>query len=488
MNAGAKDADPDRERGQRPRGRVLVVGSPDELGTTVREILGSEGLDVDVIADGEAAWRSLTALELSQARPDVLVMDVVLPGRSGLELLEELGREDGGLPLPVILVSGEATVSDAVRATRLGAFDFFEKPLSPDRVRVGVRNALRQAYAERQLRDLRGRVHGEIVAVSEPMLSLMAMVRKVAATRARVLITGESGTGKELVARAIHDASARRDGPFVKVNCAAIPHELIESELFGHERGAFTGATRRKQGLFEVADGGTIFLDEIGDMDLDAQAKVLRVLQSGELMRVGGGEAIEIDARVVAATHRDLQKQVELGEFREDLYFRLNVVPLPVPPLRERRPDVAVLTRHFIRISCKENGLAEKQIDPGAMAKLEQYSWPGNVRELKNAVERMVVLSDEDLRVEDLPVEIRQPQDRLNDEKVDGTWLRDLLTDAEGDMVSLKDFREAVERAYILQRLRDNAWNVSRTAESLMIERTHLHRKMKLLGIQRGES
>ncbi len=459
------------------------------MGEELACLLADEGFEVHRAADGESALAEvLGADEGERPRPDVLILQAMMPGQSGLEVLETLSREVGGLPLPVILVSGHATVSDAVQATRLGAFDFFETPLSPDRVRVGVRNALRQAKAERQLRDLRERVHGEIVATTAPMRELMAMVHKVAPTRTRVLITGESGTGKELVARAIHDASARRDGPFVKVNCAAIPHELIESELFGHERGAFTGATRRKRGLFEVADGGTIFLDEIGDMDLDAQAKVLRVLQSGELMRVGGGESIEIDARVLAATHRDLQKQVELGEFREDLYFRLNVVPMKVPPLRERRGDIAVLGRHFIRISCKENGLAEKRIAPRALELLEQYDWPGNVRELKNVVERMVVLSDEDLGVEDLPVEIRHPTDALNDEQVAGAWLTDLLKNSDAQMVSLKDFREAVERAYILQRLRDNGWNVSRTAESLMIERTHLHRKMKLLGIQRGET
>jgi DNA-binding NtrC family response regulator len=484
VSGGAKEANSPASGAQKGRSRILVVGNPSEVGASLREILEPEGVLLDTLAKGEDA---LGVLEGDGPSPDLLIMDVVLPGRSGLELLEELGTHDGGLPLPVILVSGQATVSDAVRATRLGAFDFFEKPFSPDRVRVGVRNALRQARAEQQLRDLRGRVHGEIIAVSEPMLELMAMIRKLAPTRTRVLITGESGTGKELVARALHDESERRSGPFVKVNCAAIPQELIETELFGHERGAFTGATRRKRGLFEVADGGTIFLDEIGDMGLDAQAKVLRVLQSGELMRVGGGEAIEIDARVVAATHRDLKKQVDQGEFREDLFFRLNVVPVRVPALRERRPDIQVLAHHFIRWSCKENGLAEKAIDPRAVDLLKQHHWPGNVRELKNVIERMVVLSDEDLKVDDLPVEIRHPQDRLNQEQVAGAWLTDLLSSAGEQMVSLRDFREAVERAYILQRLRDNGWNVSRTAESLMVERTHLHRKMKLLGIQRGD-
>jgi DNA-binding NtrC family response regulator len=462
------------------RGSVLVVTKDDELFVAMREIMAADPLDL--MRNSELSGS--LALLRSDSAPDVAVLDMAV---SGLDMLEALSNDSGRVPLPVIVVSRAATISDAVRATRLGAFDFFETPVSPQRVRVGLRNALRQSEAERQLSQLRGRVHGEIVAVDPAMDGVMAIVRKLAPTRARVLITGESGTGKELIARAIHDSSDRRDGPFVKVNCAAIPNELIESELFGHERGAFTGATRRKRGLFEVADGGSIFLDEIGDMGLEAQAKVLRVTQSGELMRVGGGESIEIDARVVAATHRDLPKLVESGEFREDLFFRLNVVPVHIPPLRQRRADVPVLARHFIQISCAENGLAEKGIDGRAVDLLTQYDWPGNVRELKNVIERMVVLSDEDLGVADLPTEIRSPSDEINAKKVAGSWLTDLVETVGEDMVSLRDFREAVERAYILQRLRDNAWNVSRTAESLMVERTHLHRKMKLLGIQRGE-
>jgi two-component system nitrogen regulation response regulator NtrX len=337
-------------------------------------------------------------------------------------------------------------------------------------------------------------VHGEIIGNAEPMRELMRMVAKVGRTKARVLITGESGTGKELVARAIHEASDRHDHPFVKVNCAAIPRELIESELFGHERGAFTGAAGQKKGLFEVAHKGTLFLDEIGDMDLDAQAKVLRVLQSGELTRVGGHTPIQVDVRVLAATHRNLQDMAVAGEFREDLFFRLAVVPLRMPPLRDRLDDIPLLARHFIAQACEENGLARKEISNVALVALGRHDWPGNVRELRNVIERMVVLSDGDLDIGDVPPELRAvivehagPADHAEDgELATGDASFAELLREKSDL-PLKAFREAVERAFIVQRLRDNDWNVSRTAELLGIERTHLHRKLKLLGIHRGD-
>jgi DNA-binding NtrC family response regulator len=470
-------------------GSVLVVDDERNIRRTLRMVLEGEGVEVTEVASGEEALERLTG---GEAQPDVLLMDVLLPGVSGLEVLDRLAQE-GRPPLPVILISGHATVSDAVRATRLGAFDFFEKPLSRDRVVVCVRNALRQSHADRELRNLRGKVHGEIIAGSPSMIELLAMVAKVGRTRARVLITGESGTGKELLARAIHDASDRSEAPFVKVNCAAIPRELIESELFGHEKGAFTGASRQKKGLFEVAHGGTLFLDEIGDMDLDAQAKVLRVLQSGEFTHVGGHDPIEVDVRIVAATHRDLQGMSQTGEFREDLYFRLNVVPLEAPPLRQRSEDIPLLAQHFVASSCEENGLAPKRMDEAALHGLCGHDWPGNVRELKNVIERMVVLSDGDLGESDLPPELRPGNgaggtstESSAAELLDEARIQAMLQGAEGD-VSLRSFREAMERAFILQRLRELGWNVSRTAEALGVERTHLHRKMKVLGIQRGE-
>ncbi|MCA9650167.1 MAG: sigma-54-dependent Fis family transcriptional regulator [Myxococcales bacterium] len=464
-------------------GKILVVDDERNIRRTLRMVLEGEGATVVEAETGEGAL-----VELAAADPpvQVVITDVMMPGISGLELLERLGEPGTGAPpLPVIMISGHASVEDAVKATRLGAFDFFEKPLARDRVIVSVRNALRQYRADQSLRALRRRIRGSIIGESEPMRTLLAQVAKVGRTKARVLITGESGSGKELVARAIHEASDRRDAAFVKVNCAAIPRELIESELFGHERGAFTGATAQKPGLFEVADGGTIFLDEIGDMALGAQAKVLRVLQSGEIMRVGGRKLSVVDVRVLAATHRNLPELVSTGEFREDLYFRLNVVPIHVPPLRERPQDIPVLCRHFIDEACEDNGMGSKRISDEALELLQRHRWPGNVRELRNVIERMVILSDGDIELDDVPPEVRGSDDEDDGEE------RSLVELAEGSLalpegLSLREFREAVERAFIQRRLQDLGWNVSRTAESLGVERTHLHKKMKVLGIQRG--
>jgi two-component system nitrogen regulation response regulator NtrX len=471
-------------------GTILVIDDERNIRRTLRMILEGEGatvLDADSAEAGfELIQQSLTEGPEGPRPVQAVMADVCLPGMSGLQLLEklcELGR--GTPPVPVILISGHATVSDAVRATRLGAFDFFEKPLARDRVVVGVRNALRAYQSEAELRNLRALTQREIIGESKQMQDLLRQITKVGGTRARVLIEGESGTGKELVARAIHGASERRGGAFVKVNCAAIPRELIESELFGHERGAFTGATTQKRGLFEIAHGGTLFLDEIGDMDLNAQAKVLRVLQSGELMRVGGEKPIKVDVRVLAATHRNLRELVTTGEFREDLYFRLAVVPISVPPLRERPGDIALLCRHYLDEACKENGIAPKRISAQAQAAFEVYQWPGNVRELRNVMERVAILSDGDIELSDLPVEIRgEPDDDAAQVVADAT-----IHLAEGTVppdMSLRAFRDSVERAFILQRLGEFNWNVSKTAEALDVERTHLHKKMKLLGISRG--
>ncbi len=470
-------------------GKILVVDDERNIRRTLRMVLEGEGATVVEADTGPAAL-----VELAAARPpvEVVITDVMMPGMSGLELLERLRHPEHGAPdVPVIMISGHATVEDAVKATRLGAFDFFEKPLARDRVIVSVRNALRQHRSDLRLSSLRSRVHGAIIGDSEPMRTLLGQVSRVGRTKARVLITGESGTGKELVARAVHEASDRRDAPFVKVNCAAIPRELIESELFGHERGAFTGATAQKPGLFEVADGGTIFLDEIGDMALGAQAKVLRVLQNGEMMRVGGHKLSVVDVRVLAATHKNLAELVQRGEFREDLYFRLNVVPLHVPPLRERAEDIPLLGRRFIDEACDDNGMGPKRLSDAALAALTRYPWPGNVRELKNVIERMVILSDGDLDLPDVPPEVRGHDDGSDDADEADAGLRPLVELAEGAIdlpqgLSLKEFREAVERVFIRRRLQELGWNVSRTAESLGIERTHLHKKMRLLGIQRG--
>jgi DNA-binding NtrC family response regulator len=464
-------------------GKVLVVDDERNIRRALRMLLEGEGATVVEADTGERAL-----VELAAADPPIeaMIMDVMMPGMSGLTVLEQIGQaEREGPDIPVIMISGHATVEDAVKATRLGAFDFFEKPLERDRVIVSVRNALRQYRADAHLRALRARIRGEIIGQSEAMQTLLAQVAKVGRSKARVLVTGESGSGKELVARAVHEASDRRDAPFVKVNCAAIPRELIESELFGHERGAFTGATAQKKGLFEVADGGTIFLDEIGDMALGAQAKVLRVLQSGEIMRVGGSKLSVVDVRVLAATHKNLQELVKTGEFREDLYFRLAVVPIQVPALRERVDDLGLLCRHFIDEACAGNGLTNKRLSDEALAAMSSYAWPGNVRELRNVVERMVIFSDGDLELHDVPSEVRGDDDDVADDDEIGSMLDLGLAEAPEGM-SLRDFREAVERAFILRRLEEYGWNVSRTAESLGVERTHLHKKMKVLGIHRG--
>jgi transcriptional regulator with GAF, ATPase, and Fis domain len=323
-----------------------------------------------------------------------------------------------------------------------------------------------------------------MVGQSPVMAALYAQIAKVAPTRTRVLITGESGTGKELVARAIHRESALRDRPFIKVNCAAIPPELIESELFGHERGAFTGAAARKKGLFELADGGTIFLDEIGDMSLSAQAKVLRVLQSGELSRVGSESALKVDVRVLAATNRDLQAAVAGGQFREDLYFRLAVVPLRAPPLRDRAQDVPMLCKSFMAQIAHENGLREKTITLEALDILSTYSWPGNVRELRNVVERLVILSEDSIGLGDLPEEIVAEASRPNRPVPS---LAALELPAEAKNLPLRELRDLVERQYVRAKLDENDWNISRTAQVLGLERTNLHKKMRALGIAREE-
>jgi two-component system nitrogen regulation response regulator NtrX len=386
------------------------------------------------------------------------------------------------------MISGHATLADAVRATKAGAYDLIEKPLDRERLMVALRNALERRAMAREVAGLRAAAEErfEMIGKSAPMVALFSQIDKVAPTRTRVLITGESGTGKELVARAIHRASALASKPFVKVNCAAIPKELIESELFGHERGAFTGATARKRGLFEIADGGTIFLDEVGDMVTSAQAKVLRVLQSGEFTRVGGEQALKVDVRVVAATNRDLQAAVAAGEFREDLYFRLNVVPLRAPALRDRAEDVPLLCASFLELACRENGMKVKAISDEAVALLAQYPWPGNVRELRNVIERLVILSEESIGVGDLPEEILAEVERHRRESAAAaTELPRVELPAEARALPLREFRDHMEREYIRIKLDENGWNISRTATLLGIERTNLHKKMRSLGLSR---
>jgi len=463
---------------------IFIVDDEKNIRRTVRMVLEGEGFGVEEASSGEEALA-----RLPEVAADVLLLDVQLPGISGLDTLERIGKLKNPESLPtVIMISGHATLADAVRATKAGAYDLIEKPLDRERLMVALRNALERRAMAREVQGLRAMAdeRSEMVGRSAAMGALRAQIAKVAPTRTRVLITGESGTGKELVARAVHRASALSDKPFVKVNCAAIPKELIESELFGHERGAFTGATARKRGLFEIADGGTIFLDEIGDMVSSAQAKVLRVLQSGEFTRVGGEQALKVEVRVIAATNRDLLAAVAAGEFREDLYFRLNVVPLRAPPLRERADDVPLLSATFIEQACRENGMKVKVISDEAAALLAAYPWPGNVRELRNVIERLVILSEESIGVGDLPEEIVAEVSRYRRESAAApSELPRVELPAEARALPLREFRDHMEREYIRIKLDENGWNISRTAALLGIERTNLHKKMRSLGLSR---
>jgi two-component system nitrogen regulation response regulator NtrX len=468
---------------------ILIVDDEKNIRRTVRMVLEGEGLSVDEASSGEEALARLPDIA-----PDVILLDVQLPGVSGHEVMASLAKarsqdEEGARSLPepvVIMISGHGTLADAVRATKAGAYDFLEKPLDRERLMVTVRNALERRAMAREVAGLRALAEGrfEMVGQSPVMAALYAQIAKVAPTRTRVLITGESGTGKELIARAIHRESPLRDRPFIKVNCAAIPPELIESELFGHERGAFTGAAARKKGLFELADGGTIFLDEIGDMSLPAQAKVLRVLQSGELSRVGSESTLKVDVRVLAATNRDLQAAVAAGQFRDDLYVRLAVVPLRAPPLRDRAQDIPLLCQAFVAQIARENGLHEKTIAPEALEILSAYGWPGNVRELRNVIERLVILSEDSIGAGELPEEIVAEASRRN-RPVASVAALDLPAEAKN--LPLRELRDLVERQYVRAKLDENDWNISRTAQVLGLERTNLHKKMRALGIARED-
>jgi DNA-binding NtrC family response regulator len=459
---------------------ILIVDDEKNIRRTVRLVLEGEGFGVEEASSGEEALARLADLG-----PDVILLDVQLPGMSGHDVLEAVGKQTAVDPAPtVIMISGHGTLQDAVRAVKGGAYDFLEKPLDRERLMVTLRNALERRAMAREVEGLRALTAGrwEMVGRSPAMQALFAQIAKVAPTRTRVLVTGESGTGKELIARAIHRESPLRDRPFIKVNCAAIAPELIESELFGHERGAFTGATQRKKGLFELADGGTIFLDEIGDMIQSAQAKVLRVLQQGEFTRVGGEQTLKVDVRVVAATNRDLQAAVAAGQFREDLYFRLNVVPLRAPALRERADDIPLLAEAFSEQICRENGMKPKAIAPEALRLLSAYQWPGNVRELRNVIERLVILSEDSIGVGDLPEEILAEVSRKDRPPAS---LPGVELPAEAKDLPLREFRDLMERQYIRAKLDEHGWNISRTAVVLGIERTNLHKKMRALGLSR---
>jgi len=452
--------------------RILVVDDEEGIRKVLRQLLEYEGHSVITAGSGGEA---LSLFE--QDRPDLTLLDVKMARMDGLEALDDIRSIDASAI--VIMISGHGTIETAVDATRRGAFDFLEKPLDTDRLLVTIRNALQRRGLEQENARLRDEVesHYEIVGTSFAIRALLDRIEKVAPTGARVLITGENGTGKELVARAIHRLSARNAGPFVEVNCAAIPSELIESELFGHRKGSFTGAHEDRAGKFEQADGGTLFLDEVGDMSLAAQAKVLRALQDGYVTRVGGDRSIKVDVRVVAATNKKLEHEIREGRFREDLYFRLNVVPIHVPPLRERREDVPMLVRHFAARVAEEQGLPRRDMGNGAIESLVRLEWPGNVRELRNTVERLLILArNETIDEADVARLVGGAQSA-------GGLSGELL-----DAPTFSAFKEGAERAFILAKLRAHDWNVSETARAVEMPRSNLYKKIEKYSLVREET
>jgi two-component system, NtrC family, nitrogen regulation response regulator NtrX len=446
---------------------ILIVDDEPGVRTALSGVLRDEGYTVDAVSSGEECLERVT-----RAAFDLIVLDVWLPGMDGLATLARLRERQ--VDAQIVLISGHGNIESAVRAIKMGAFDFVEKPLSLDKTVLVIRNALHQRRLEAENRALRARVDRTQTMVGESysMRQLREQVAMAAPTNGRVLIYGENGTGKELVARTIHGLSRRRTSAFVEVNCAAIPEELIESELFGHVRGAFTGAVADRRGKFEVADGGTIFLDEIGDMSLKTQAKVLRVLQEQTVDAVGGKSSIKVDVRVLAATNKDLQAEIRGGRFREDLFFRLNVIPIFVPALRDRQEDIPLLADHFMADFAREYGRRLKSFESGARAALQRYPWPGNVRELRNVIERLMIM---------VPGEVILPSDLsfLDPTAVTSAAAPEIA----GERRTLHEARDQFERDLILRTLSEQQGNMSRTAEVLGVERSNLYRKMKAFGI-----
>jgi two-component system, NtrC family, nitrogen regulation response regulator NtrX len=449
------------------KSRLLVIDDEAEIRRSLRMILEYEGYEVMEASSGPEG----IALVEREA-PDLVFLDIKMPGMDGLEALQRLRA--AGDTVPVVIISGHGTVSTAVEATKAGAFDFIEKPLATERVLVTIRNALDHTQLSDENRSLKRAVEArhQMVGESPGLRQVWDAVKRSAPTNATVLLLGESGVGKELVARSIHRNSLRSRERFIQVNCAAIPEELIESELFGHEKGSFTGATEKQIGKFEQADRGTIFLDEVGDMSARTQAKVLRVLQEGEVERLGSARTIKVDVRVIAATNKDLEREIESGTFREDLFFRLSVIPIRVPPLRDRREDIPLLVRHFVDLFSRENNRRPMRFTPAALDFLQKARWKGNVRELKNTVERLLIMTPgETIDLDDLRDVVR----------IDA---KPSAADAERERPgTLREFKESSERAFLVEKLRDNNWNISKTAEVIGTPRSNLYKKLEQYGI-----
>jgi two-component system, NtrC family, nitrogen regulation response regulator NtrX len=447
--------------------RVLVVDDETAIREAIRMTLEYEGYRIDEARSGQEGIDKAAKVDY-----DAILLDIKMPVLDGIEVLENLKQQK--ITSPVVMVSGHGDVHTAVECTKRGAFDFLEKPLNRDKLLLTVRNAVRLRRVEEENTELKSRAEKvyQLVGQSAPMLELKSQIERAAPTKATVLITGESGTGKELVAREIHRRSSRSSAPFIQVNCAAIPEELIESELFGHEKGSFTGAVRKQTGKFVAADGGTIFLDEIGDMSLRTQAKVLRVLQEGEVEPVGSATVIKVDVRVIAASNKDLTEEIKGGRFREDLYYRLNVIPIRTPPLRERRDDVPVLAEHFAKLFSEEHNYHPKKFTPVAQKAMQEAQWRGNVRELRNMIERLVIMVPSDtVDIGDMPAEFFRAA-------------TDIIS-ASMKLSTLQEFKDEAEKAFILAKLREFGWNVSKTAEAIDTPRSNLYKKIEQYDIKR---
>lgn len=455
---------------------VLIIDDEASIRQSLTGALGDEGYRVRVAgsaADGIEAIRS--------ERPDVIFLDIWMPGCDGLEALKQIKSE--WPDQLVIMMSGHGTIETAVKATKLGAYDFAEKPLNLERILVLLHNAASVQDLARENHALRKQVQKARTLVGESLAiqQIQELIRRAAPTTGSVLITGENGTGKELVAHSIHALSSRFNKPFIEVNCAAIPEELIESELFGHEKGAFTGATQLRRGKFDLANGGTLFLDEIGDMSLKTQAKILRILQEQKFERVGGSQTISVDVRIVAATNKDLKAEIARNQFRGDLFYRLNVIPFHIPPLRERKDDVQVLARHFLNEFSVTHARKPRELSSEALHVLLAYSWPGNVRELKNLIERLIILTpeSEDGQAISASTLLDHLQDEALMEQFGASVAGPSSTQPGTTAKNLRDARQEFEKEFILKTLKENDWNISRTAQVLGVERSHLHRKIK---------
>ena len=469
--------------------KILVIDDEAAIRDSLRMILEYEDYEFIGAASGQEGLAII-----KRDAPGMVVLDIKMPGMNGLETLAEIRKI--GESVPVAMISGHGTVTDAMQATRLGAFDFIEKPFTSERVLVTVSKGLEVRALRQENRALKLAMESkyEIVGDSPALRRVLEDVKRAAPTNATVLLLGESGAGKELVARTIHRNSPRAGQRFIQVNCAAIPEELIESELFGHEKGSFTGATEKQIGKFEQADRGTIFLDEIGDMSPKTQAKVLRVLQEQEVERLGSARTIKVDVRVIAATNKNLEEAITRGEFREDLFFRLNVIPIVVPPLRDRKGDIPALVQHLAKRISEEHNLKPKRFEPRALEALQRYRWRGNIRELRNTIERVLIMAaGESVRVDDLPQEIRgdagpRVADTDSEAQTSQTMPASAAVNEPGAASpaagTLREFKDVAERAFLVQKLRENNWNISKTAEVIDTPRSNLYKKLEQYGIK----